>query len=141
MVYRMRASYQGCPKASTNVIPVIFHGNAGTGVGFRIKGHNRYGGSKQRTENGRYCPVIVTDEFCTSRLRSFCFTQVELAPGKPTADGRKHRTHRAVLCINPDCISVQARYSIKPRDQCCHEHRNSWRLGATAFPPTASQLS
>ncbi|KAK3825947.1 MAG: hypothetical protein J3Q66DRAFT_396864 [Benniella sp.] len=37
-----------CPKSRPNVLPVMLTGTAGTGVGSRIRGHQRRGGGRQR---------------------------------------------------------------------------------------------
>ncbi|CAO3569992.1 unnamed protein product [Mortierella alpina] len=55
------------PRPSGQIMPVLFIGDAGTGVGSRIKGHARRGGGKMRSRHRRYCPVAITDEFRTSK--------------------------------------------------------------------------
>ncbi|KAI8347574.1 hypothetical protein B0O80DRAFT_371519, partial [Mortierella sp. GBAus27b] len=94
----------------------IFQGNAGTCAGSRLKGHCRGGGLSK--EHAKVCPVIMTDEYCTSKTCCFCFAPVELVPVKRLVNGvmKQVRCNGAVRCINPDCISVKAGYSVKPRD-------------------------
>ncbi|KAF9997400.1 hypothetical protein BGZ65_007023 [Modicella reniformis] len=70
-----------CPKAKPDIIPVMLVGDAGTGVGSRIKEHARRGGKKLRQEHMKHCPVILTDE-CKA------------------VEGALVRVHGALECVN-----------------------------------------
>jgi len=107
-----------CPKEKGIVVPIFLHGKAGTNVGSRVPGHQRRGGGQLPKESARYCPVLMTDEFCTSQMCCFCFAPIELVPTKKLVNGvlKTVRCHGAIRCINPDCVSVKAGYGTRSRD-------------------------
>jgi hypothetical protein len=74
-------------------IPVILIGNAGTGVGSRIKGHNRRGGKWLREIHRRHTPVCIVNEHKSSQTCCFCFMPII------------HPTNGSSLCVNTSCIS------------------------------------
>lgn len=107
-----------CPKTQPSVLPVMLIGDAGTGVGSRIKGQARRGGNKMREEHIRHCPIAMTDEFRSSKTCIFCFAQVQQARSCRTIGGKVKTVsvHGAIECVNPDCPSVKCGYTIRPRD-------------------------
>ena len=100
------------------MMPVMFIGAAGTGVGSRIGGHNRRGGAKLRKEHSRYCPVAVTDEFNTSKLCVECYQRLQYAKSSRIVKGtiQTVRVKGAQECVNPDCESVRRGHTIRARD-------------------------
>ncbi|CAO3572960.1 unnamed protein product [Mortierella alpina] len=108
------------PRPSGYIMPVLFIGDAGTGVGSRIKGHARRGGGKMRSAHRRYCPVAITDELRTSKTCAYCQTQVRLARSKRVDKEKKLiktvNVNGAIECYNPDCVSVVCGYVIKLHD-------------------------
>ncbi|KAK3815084.1 MAG: hypothetical protein J3Q66DRAFT_343783 [Benniella sp.] len=109
---------QQCPKTAPHMMPVMFIGAAGTGVGSRIGGHNRRGGTKLRKEHSRYCPVAVTDEFNTSKLCVECYQRLQYAKSSRIVKGKIQtvRVKGAQECVNPDCESVRRGHTIRARD-------------------------
>lgn len=112
-----------CPKLERNkpfILPVLMIGNAGTGVGSRIKGHSRRGGGKMRAEHRRYCTVGMTDEYRSSKTCVYCSHQVRQARARRV--DRINKTIKTVTvngtveCVNPNCISFTCGYTIKSRD-------------------------
>ncbi|KAF9426099.1 hypothetical protein BGZ94_006947 [Podila epigama] len=53
--------------ASHQVRPVLLIGEAGTGVGSRIRGHDRRGGGIMREQHIRHCTIGMKDEYRTSK--------------------------------------------------------------------------
>ncbi|KAK3829992.1 MAG: hypothetical protein J3R72DRAFT_496177 [Linnemannia gamsii] len=66
-----------------DVAVVALHGAAGTSVGTRIKGHQKWGGSKLTKEHRKYGTVAHTNENHTSRI---C-VPVFLSCGRRARDG------------------------------------------------------
>ncbi|KAK3825711.1 MAG: hypothetical protein J3Q66DRAFT_420773 [Benniella sp.] len=93
-------------------------GDAGTGIGSRIKGHARRGGKKLRKEHIKHCPVVITDEYRSSRTCTYCYHELQTARYRRTKDGKDQivRVHGALECTNSDCPSFQIGYTIRPRD-------------------------
>jgi hypothetical protein len=106
-----------CPKNAPHILPVMFIGAAGTGVGGRIKGHARRGGKKMRREHSRYCPVAVTDEF-TSKVCVTCFQRLQYARSRRIVKGvvKTIRVKGSQECVNPECESFRRGHTIKARD-------------------------
>ncbi|CAO3565152.1 unnamed protein product [Mortierella alpina] len=108
------------PRPSGHIMPILFIGDAGTGVGSRIKGHARRAGGKMRSRHRRYCPVAITDEFRTSKTCAYCQTQVRLARSRRVDKTKRLiktvNVNGAIECYNPDCVSVVCGYVTKPRD-------------------------
>jgi len=86
-----------CPKSKPDILPVMLVGDAGTGVGSRIKGHTRRGGKKLRKEHTKHCPVVMTDEYRSSRTCTYCFHELQTARYRRTKDGKDQmvRVHGA----------------------------------------------
>ncbi|KAI8394078.1 uncharacterized protein BYT42DRAFT_29730 [Radiomyces spectabilis] len=103
----MLASSEGAQMIDRNVPTnlVMCIGNAGTGVGSRIRGHVRRGGKKMLTEHSRNTTVAITNEFCSSKTCVFCFQQTELAKRR-LPGGKTKQVSGAVRCINPNCPAV-----------------------------------
>ncbi|KAI8393677.1 uncharacterized protein BYT42DRAFT_15226 [Radiomyces spectabilis] len=114
----------------TNLVMCI--GNAGTGVGSRIRGHARRGGKKMRTEHSKNTTVAITNEFCSSKTCVFCFQQTELTK-RSLPDGKTKQVLGAVRCINPDCPAVQRGHATRNRDQQAAFAIWSGRCGPNAF--------
>ncbi|KAI8370325.1 uncharacterized protein BYT42DRAFT_83600 [Radiomyces spectabilis] len=98
----------------TNLVMCI--GNAGTGVGCRIRGHARRGGKKMRTGHSRNTTVAITNEFCSSKTCVFCFQQTELAKRR-LPDGKTKQVSGVVRCINPNCPAGRRGYATRNRNQ------------------------
>ncbi|CAO3565989.1 unnamed protein product [Mortierella alpina] len=107
-------SHSGSPA----VLPIMMIGDAGTCVGSRLKGHSRRGGSKMRAQHRQYCPVVMVDEYRTSRICYYCLQETQLVRSRRVKGQaiRTVRVHGAVECTNHDCIAVKGRYTIRPRD-------------------------
>ncbi|KAG9319417.1 hypothetical protein KVV02_002477 [Mortierella alpina] len=104
-----------CPKFNRNkpfIFPVLMIGNAGTGVGSRIKSHSRRGGGKMRAEHRRYCTVGMTDEYRSPKTCVYCSHQVRQARARRVDRINKTiktvNVNGTVECVNPNCISLSA---------------------------------
>ncbi|GJJ75259.1 hypothetical protein EMPS_07617 [Entomortierella parvispora] len=109
---------EACPKSRPVVIPLMLHGDAGLGVGSRLKGHSKMGGNKVPERHMRYTPVAKTPEHKSSQTCPFCFQLVRLARARRKKDGemRLVRVHGAIECTNPDCESYKVGYTQRGRD-------------------------
>ncbi|KAF9559819.1 hypothetical protein EC968_006476 [Mortierella alpina] len=96
----------------------MFVGDAGTCVGSRLKGHTKWGGKRLRRVHMASCPVVITDEYRTSKTCSYCYEEVELATARRIVHGMEKmvRVHGAVECTNDKCPSFKVGYTTKPRD-------------------------
>ncbi|KAG9323447.1 hypothetical protein KVV02_008847 [Mortierella alpina] len=52
-----------CPPYDAKVLPIMIIGDKGTGVGSRIGGHARRGGTNMHKNHKRFCTVAIHDEF------------------------------------------------------------------------------
>ncbi|KAF9538417.1 hypothetical protein EC957_006764 [Mortierella hygrophila] len=112
------------PKAPTSiplardVAVVVLHGEAGTSVGSRIKGHQKRGGSKLTKEHRKYGTIAHTNENRTSRICSCCFMPVFLSRGRRIRDGelKTVRLNGSVDCKNPTCPRRRAGHGAMGRD-------------------------
>ncbi|KAF9934623.1 hypothetical protein BGZ65_003661, partial [Modicella reniformis] len=107
-----------CVKHKPEVRLIGCIGAAGTGVGSRIGGHSRRGGSKLRAEHRQHATVVITDEYMTSKTCPFCFRRTHPARARRLV-GQKIKMvsiNGAMECTNQHCESFQAGYTIKPRD-------------------------
>ncbi|KAF9942579.1 hypothetical protein BGZ70_006116, partial [Mortierella alpina] len=84
----MMRARQACPRHDPQVLPVMIIGDKGTGVGSRIGGHARRGGSKMRRNHRRYCTVVIHDEFRTSKTCTYCHGAVVLARSRRIKNGQ-----------------------------------------------------
>jgi hypothetical protein len=93
-------------------------GDAGMGVNSRIGGHCRGAGHYIRKEHRRYCSVLWTPEFRTSKLSSICLKQVHLARARRRIGGdlKTVRVNGATACSNPECRGHECGYTIRGRD-------------------------
>ncbi|KAG0323838.1 hypothetical protein BGZ99_002455 [Dissophora globulifera] len=93
-------------------------GLAGTGVGSRIVGHERRGGTKMRKEQQKHIVVSFTNEYRTLKTCLFCFGPVRLARRRRLVNDpiRSLRLYGGIECVNPVCVSFKAGYTIKARD-------------------------
>ncbi|KAF9358967.1 hypothetical protein BGX26_000509 [Mortierella sp. AD094] len=107
-----------CPSTMPTVLPVMLVGDAGTAVGSRIKGHAKRGGRKLRQEHMKHCPVVLTDEYRSSKTCIYCFGEVRTARARRIVNGEAKmvRINGALECVNPMCPSVKVGYTIKSRD-------------------------
>ncbi|KAF9948128.1 hypothetical protein BGZ72_009918 [Mortierella alpina] len=107
-----------CTKKAKQILPVMVIGDAGTGIGSRIGGHARRGGKKMRTEHMKHGPVVIADENNTSRTCCYCFDPVQLATGRRLVKGQVKmvKIHGTVECVNEECLSFKAGYTMKSRD-------------------------
>ncbi|KAF9557900.1 hypothetical protein EC968_007395 [Mortierella alpina] len=107
-----------CPRIAPAIMPVLSIGDAGTCVGSRLKGHLRRGGTKLRSQHRQSCPVLITDEYRTSKMCLYCSKQMSLARARRIVKGQIKfvRVHGAVECTNAKCVSFKRHYSIRPRD-------------------------
>lgn len=111
-------SFGQCPRIGCDILPIMLVGDSGTGVGSRIQGHDRRGGKKMRREHMQHCPVVLTNEFRSSKTCIYCFQELEKAYARRIVNGQVKmvRVNGALECTNPDCDSFKASYTIKSRD-------------------------
>ncbi|CAO3567902.1 unnamed protein product [Mortierella alpina] len=109
---------QVCPRHDPQVIPVMIIGDKGTGVGSRIGGHSRRGGTRMRRNHRRYCTVAIHDEFRTSKICTYCHGAVVLARSRRVKNGQVifKTVNGTVECSNPACVSFRCGYTMKARD-------------------------
>jgi hypothetical protein len=107
-----------CIKTRPEIRYIGFIGDAGTGIGSRLKGHARRGGAKIRAQHRQRGSVINTNEFMTSKTCPFCFCRTRLASSRRLVDGKVKvvRVNGAMECCNPACMSFKAGYTVRPRD-------------------------
>ncbi len=101
--------------------PIIYHGAAGTGAGSRIGGHDRRGGKWTREIHYGHAPVLLTDEYRTSKTCHVCLGQMVLGRGRTSPEGgvgkgQWRRVHGTLECVNPGCLAYQAGYTVRTRD-------------------------
>ncbi|CAO3568855.1 unnamed protein product [Mortierella alpina] len=109
---------QVCPRHYPQVITVMIIGDKGTGVGSRIGGHSRRGGTRMRRNHRRYCTVAIHDEFRTSKICTYCHGAVILARSRRVKNGQVifKTVNGTVECSNPACVSFRCGYTMKARD-------------------------
>jgi hypothetical protein len=97
---------------------VMCIGVAGTGVGSRVKGHARRGGTQMRSRHRRYQTVAMTNEYCSSQTCSTCFSPATHPKQRKLVNGVwKMRTcNGSTICLNPRCPSFQAGINTRNRD-------------------------
>jgi hypothetical protein len=107
-----------CPKTRVRVIPLMLHGDAGSGIGSRLKGRAKMGGSKIPQRHMRYVPLCKTPEHNSSRTCPMCFQPIRLMRARRIVNGKSKlvRVNGAVQCVNPDCISFKQGYADRGRD-------------------------
>jgi len=91
---------------------VMFIGDRGHGVGSRIKGHQRFGGTWKQEIHGRYTPTVITNEYNSSQTCLFCFRKLS-HPMKAT-DGKVKATNGSFVCLNEQCPNA---FRVVCRDQ------------------------
>ncbi|KAI8353523.1 hypothetical protein B0O80DRAFT_369618, partial [Mortierella sp. GBAus27b] len=106
-------------------------GDAGTGVGTRIKGFARRGGRKLRREHSRYTVVAVTPEFRTSKTCAYCFCTLQRAKSRRLKNGsiQEIAINGALVCINSQCPTFLHGHNTSNRDQ--HAAFNIGLVGAS----------
>ncbi|KAI8099101.1 uncharacterized protein BX664DRAFT_13109 [Halteromyces radiatus] len=80
-------------------------GDAGTGVGSRIKGHLKYGGKWHRRLCSQHGVVLVTNEHRTSMICPFCYGRI-VHPRKKK-NGKILTNNGTSNCMNPNCESYK----------------------------------
>ncbi|KAG1124605.1 hypothetical protein G6F42_009473 [Rhizopus arrhizus] len=91
---------------------VMFVGDRGHGVGSRIKGHQRFGGTWKQEIHGRYTPTVITNEYNSSQTCLFCFRKLS-HPLKTIGDEVK-TINGSFVCINDKCPNA---FKVVCRDQ------------------------
>ena len=91
---------------------MMFVGDRGHGVGSRIKGHQRFGGTWKQEIHGRYTPTVITNEYNSSQTCLFCFRKLS-HPLKTIGDEVK-TTNGSFVCINDKCPNA---FKVVCRDQ------------------------
>ncbi|KAF9919554.1 hypothetical protein BGZ65_012037, partial [Modicella reniformis] len=81
------------------MMPIHCIGDAGTGVGLRLKGFARRGGRKFRKEHSRYTMVAVTPEYRTSKTCAFCFSTLQKARYRRHGHNTTNRDQHAAFNI------------------------------------------
>jgi hypothetical protein len=87
--------------------PILCIGTAGTGVGLRIGGHSKRGGTKMRQRHRRYIIVSMTNEHHSSQTCVFCFQQVQRPKTRKLVKGKWKpvSVNGSSLCMNPQCLA------------------------------------
>ncbi|KAI8360535.1 hypothetical protein B0O80DRAFT_398351, partial [Mortierella sp. GBAus27b] len=139
------ASHQMSAQSTQTFLPILCIGDAGTGVGSRIKGFSKRGGRKFRREHSRHTVVAVTPEYRTSKTCAFCFYTLQKAQHRRLKNGSivDVAINGALMCWNPKCPSFVNGNSISNRDH--HAAFNIGLVGASmmlsehhqVFPPFA----
>ncbi|KAJ2958889.1 hypothetical protein NQZ79_g5568 [Umbelopsis isabellina] len=93
-------------------------GQAGTGVGSRIGGHQRYGGSQLRRRHRRYAVVAMTNEHNSSQTCSVCMSPVVRPQQRIQIKGkwRTRSVNGSSVCFNTNCPSYKSGCNTKNRD-------------------------
>lgn len=96
----------------------MFIGDRGTGIGSRIKGFRRYGGTWKEGIHAEAASVCITNENLTSKTCVFCFSRLNHPRVSQTKNSRKFEKKilGTLYCTNPLCVSVIAKRAIKCRD-------------------------
>ncbi|KAG0050544.1 hypothetical protein BGZ83_004667 [Gryganskiella cystojenkinii] len=102
-----------CPKTHKN-LTVMYVGDAGTGLNSRIGGHLRWGGNKVCENHMRFIPVLMTDEYLTTKTCPFCWRRVRF--GRARTDKGVRSVKGVIQCKNPKCLSFKLGYSKRARD-------------------------
>jgi hypothetical protein len=107
-----------CIKTRPEIRYMGFIGDAGTGVGSRLKGHARRGGGKIREQHRQHGTVVMTNEFMTSKTCPFCFCRTKLARSRRLIDNQVKtvNVNGALECCNPACPAFKVGYTVRPRD-------------------------
>jgi hypothetical protein len=90
---------------------------AATGVGLRIEGHTKRGGTKMRQRHRRYTIVSMTNEHRSSQTCIFCFQQVQ----RPKTRKLKGKwkpvfVNGSSLCMNAQCLAYRHGCNTRNRD-------------------------
>jgi hypothetical protein len=87
-------------------------------TGSRIKGHRRRSGKALRDQHRLHTTIGITNEHLTSKTCPFCYQRVRLARCRRLVGGKitVKRVNGAVECVNADCPSFVAGYTMKNRD-------------------------
>ncbi|KAG1556418.1 hypothetical protein G6F49_006289 [Rhizopus delemar] len=103
---------------STKKKLVMFIGDRGTGVGFRIKGFKRYGGRWKEVIHSEAANVCITNENLTSKTCIFCFRRLTHPRISVTKNGEvfSRKVKGSFYCTNPLCVSVLSKCAAKSRD-------------------------
>ncbi|KAL7325933.1 hypothetical protein PS15p_208349 [Mucor circinelloides] len=99
-------------KSSNHKKPIMFVGDRGHGVGSRIKGHQKFGGTWKQELHGRYTPTLITNEYNSSQTCLFCFHKLS-HPMVAVKDEVK-ATNGSFVCLNAQCPNA---YTVVCRDQ------------------------
>lgn len=126
---------------------VMCIGREGTGVGLRVSGHTRRGGSQLRRRHRRYATIAMTDEHGTSQTCSSCFSQVI----RPKAYKYIKDTWKLVsvngnsLCLNRKCPRYKTGHNTMNRDveaaKCIALAVISRMVSGATLPPFTSKSS
>lgn len=98
--------------------PILCIGKAGTGVGLRIGGHTKRGGTKMRQRHRRYTIVSMTNEHRSSQTCVFCFQQVQRPKTRKLVKGKwkSVSVNGSSLCMNPQCLAYRHGCNTRNRD-------------------------
>ena len=92
--------------------PIMFVGDRGHGVGSRIKGHQKFGGTWKQELHGRYTPTLITNEYNSSQTCLFCFHK--LSHPMVAVKDKVKATNGSFVCLNAQCPNA---YTVVCRDQ------------------------
>ena len=111
---RKASGYKPATKVpgSTDKTLLLFVGDRGFGVGSRIKGHQRFGGTWKQQIHGRYTPTMVTNEYNSSQTCLFCFRK--LSHPMKVVEGEVKATTGSFVCLNDQCPNA---FRVVCRDQ------------------------
>ncbi|KAI9255365.1 hypothetical protein EDC94DRAFT_678391, partial [Helicostylum pulchrum] len=97
----------------------LFVGDRGYGIGSRLKGHSRQGGTWKPEKHGLYTSVCIKDEHDTSQTCPFCSGKL-FHPARTSYNKSGKKKTKSVnssfVCYNQECVSVLASKNTHGRD-------------------------
>lgn len=83
--------------------PILFIGDHGFGIGFRVKRYARFGGSWMAAEHNHCTQVCITTEYNSSQTCLYCFCK--WSHTLKQKDGRLVENRGWFICYNLDCLA------------------------------------
>lgn len=97
---RLAAEERSFCKGSSN--PMMFFEDRGHEFGSTIKGHHRFGGHWKEKRNGRYTPVLITNEHNSPQTCVWCFEK--LSHPYSIIDGKVKAIKGTFVCLNGNSV-------------------------------------